>query len=246
MEPLRFVSSIRSIVQIRLDCLPSNLQSPSTWFTVGAWPAWGSGMTMLTFCRSKSAELSYSMFTYDCPPETDGQQLMVRGTKDSSLDCMRHFRMPSSDPVGKGRDASFRPRTFELLYCALSMFGCVLNWKALLAPDVTCTRMNASSSLLTTSDIVPCTSKFSQPPCLSSCTDTFSSTTRETGSFDMMIGAAEAAGLLVSSSTGTPSFARDSRISLPFFDLPSCMPFEGPLGTGADVLLNVGAGSFLP
>ena len=70
---------------------------------------------MLTFCRSNVAVDSYSMLTYVCPPDTEGQQLIVMGTMESSLVCIRHFRMPSSEPVGKGREGSVRPSTFEEL-----------------------------------------------------------------------------------------------------------------------------------
>jgi hypothetical protein len=44
----------------------------------------GSGIAMTTRCRSKGAELSYSMLTYDSAPDADGHALMVRGTRASS------------------------------------------------------------------------------------------------------------------------------------------------------------------
>ena len=56
------------------------------------------------------------------------------GTMLSSRDCMRHLRMPSGLPVGKGREGSLSPRMFCPLYSALSMLGCVLNWKLLSFP----------------------------------------------------------------------------------------------------------------
>lgn len=44
-------------------------------------------MATTTFCRSNSANDSYSMFTNDSPPDIEGQQLMDRGTRLSSLVC---------------------------------------------------------------------------------------------------------------------------------------------------------------
>jgi len=44
-------------------------------------------MEMTTFCRSKPACASYSMLTYESPPLTLGQQLIVSGTRASSLVC---------------------------------------------------------------------------------------------------------------------------------------------------------------
>lgn len=46
-------------------------------------------MAIATFCRSKSVVDSYSMLTYDSPPEADGQQLIKRGTMLSSVVCIQ-------------------------------------------------------------------------------------------------------------------------------------------------------------
>lgn len=46
-------------------------------------------MAIATFCRSKSVVDSYSMLTYDSPPEADGQQLINRGTMLSSVVCIQ-------------------------------------------------------------------------------------------------------------------------------------------------------------
>mmetsp|Transcript_17379 Transcript_17379/g.43671 ORF Transcript_17379/g.43671 Transcript_17379/m.43671 type:complete len:242 (+) Transcript_17379:3666-4391(+) len=179
---------------------------------------------------------------------------MVRGTRLSSFVCNRHLRMPSSLPVGNGRDGSLSASTFCELYAALSMLGCVLNWNCLLGPDATATRMKASASLFTTSDIVPCTSRFSSPPCLLSVTLSFSSMLRVRGSVDRLAvtvvepnpPAGPAFG--TSTSTASPSFASVSRKSLVFLALPSCMPFAGPrlaagLGAGGSGLEKLGAAS---
>lgn len=40
--------------------------------------------------------------------------------------CIRHLRMPTGEPEGKGRSGSLRARIFWLLYWFLSMLGCVL------------------------------------------------------------------------------------------------------------------------
>lgn len=46
-------------------------------------------MAMVTSCRSRSTLHSYSILTYESPPEVDGQQLMVNGTSPSgSLVCI--------------------------------------------------------------------------------------------------------------------------------------------------------------
>mmetsp|Transcript_18197 Transcript_18197/g.50982 ORF Transcript_18197/g.50982 Transcript_18197/m.50982 type:complete len:343 (-) Transcript_18197:325-1353(-) len=193
------------------------------------------------------------MFTYDWPPEREGQQLMVRGTRASSLLCIRHFRIPSSLPVGNGREGSLRPSMLLELYAALSMLGCVLNWKPRFAPELMATRTNASSSLLTTSDIVPWTSRFSSPPSLFRCTLSFSSMSMVQGSVVAraagaspppiaMPPAGPVAGLGASTSTASPSLASDSRNSLAFFALPSCMPLDGPRGAGAVGLDTTGSG----
>mmetsp|Transcript_8225 Transcript_8225/g.14104 ORF Transcript_8225/g.14104 Transcript_8225/m.14104 type:complete len:279 (+) Transcript_8225:1213-2049(+) len=114
------------------------------------------------------------------------------------------------------------------------MLGCVLNWNCLLAPAATATRMYPSSSLFTTNDSVPVTSRFSSPPCLFSCTFSFSSMLSVTGSaemWDMTVAVGppdRTTGRSIS--TASPSFARLSKKSLPaFLALPSCIPLEGPL-----------------
>ena len=73
--------------------VPISLQKPYTnpaalitSLTRGA--VW-QGMAMTTFCRSNGTCASYSMFTYESPPLTLGQQLIVSGTRDSSLVCKR-------------------------------------------------------------------------------------------------------------------------------------------------------------
>ena len=47
-------------------------------------------------------------------PDTEGQQLMVSGTSDSSFVVKRHLSTPKGAPVGKGRAGSFSASTFSV------------------------------------------------------------------------------------------------------------------------------------
>mmetsp|Transcript_12803 Transcript_12803/g.44508 ORF Transcript_12803/g.44508 Transcript_12803/m.44508 type:complete len:218 (+) Transcript_12803:1800-2453(+) len=194
-------------------------------------------MATCTLCRSNCCVASYSIDTNVSPPETDGQQLMDSGTTLSSLVCMRHLRIPRAEPVGNGRLGSLRPRMPSLECSALSMLGCVLNWKPRTSPVRIATRTYASSSLATDSSMVPCTSRLSMPPSFRSWHTSFSSMATLTGSWGTA-GAAEAAapapGADLGSSTSSPSAFSDSRKLLVFALLPSTMPFLGPaLALGA-------------
>ena len=72
----------------RSGCIKGGVaEEAHAWGTLGAWDSAGSGMEMTTFWRSKAAVASYSMLTYDSPPETLGQQLMDSGTMLSSRVC---------------------------------------------------------------------------------------------------------------------------------------------------------------
>ena len=65
--------------------------------------------------------------------------------------------------MGNGRFGSFKPKTPSLACNALSMFGCVLNWKPSFRPVATATRINASSwAPSIASIIVPCSSMLSR------------------------------------------------------------------------------------
>jgi hypothetical protein len=83
--------------------------------TVGAAASAGSGTVICTLCRSNAALASYSMLTYDWAPDSEGQQLMVSGTSDSSAVWKRHLSTPRGAPVGKGRCGSLSPSTLSPL-----------------------------------------------------------------------------------------------------------------------------------
>ena len=127
MLPFRLLSSMSSIFHSMTPLRASNRNSPSHEFTAGGSRHGGHGMEMTTFCKSIASDASYSMLTAVSPPLIVGQQLMLRGSADSSLVENRHFNTPSAEPHGNGRLGSFKPKIFSFACRALSMFGCVLN-----------------------------------------------------------------------------------------------------------------------
>ena len=158
----------------------SKRKSPSHELTTGGSRQGGHGIVMTTCCKSMVSAASYSMLTDVSLPLMDGQQLILRGKLDSSFVEKRHFNTPRADPHGNGRFGSFKPKIFSFACNPLSMFGCVLNWNPLFSPALVMTRMSASSSLRTSSIMLPCTSICSNPPLRSKETLSFSSMTRST------------------------------------------------------------------
>lgn len=73
--------------------------------------SYGNGIVILTSTNSKLMwASSYSMLTSQLPsPASEGQQLINRGTKASSVLCNRHFSTPTSVWMGKGFEGCFRP-----------------------------------------------------------------------------------------------------------------------------------------
>mmetsp|Transcript_3940 Transcript_3940/g.16069 ORF Transcript_3940/g.16069 Transcript_3940/m.16069 type:complete len:223 (+) Transcript_3940:481-1149(+) len=197
------------------------------------------------------SDASYSMETNDSPPETDGQQLIARGTALSSRVWYRHLSTPSGEPIGKGRLGSLRPRMPCSACSCLSMLGWVLNWNPSLAPVATPTRMKASSSPPRISSIiVPCTSIPSIPPSFLRVTLSFSSILRETPSWATAgtppPGLGFMAKLSMDIATSSPSAASDARnllVLVPPFAPPSLSPRVGP---ACDLIASSALGRDMP
>ena len=91
-----------------------------------------------TSLSSKLSSCSpHSLLTSQLFPLSKGQQLIVKGIKDSSVVCSLHFSTPTSLFTGNDFSGFFKPMRDSAVKSFLSTFGCVWNEKRSLKFRVT-------------------------------------------------------------------------------------------------------------
>lgn len=95
-------------------------------------------IVMTTSLSSKLSSCSpNSLLTSQLFPLSKGQQLIVKGIKDSSVVCSLHFSTPTSLFTGNDFSGFFKPMRDSAVKSFLSTFGCVWNEKRSLKFRVT-------------------------------------------------------------------------------------------------------------